>query len=270
MPLIKPQAYKTSKYLGLDTIENTLFIGKVLLHHQQLESTNQYALELISKSNPSEGTVISASEQTIGRGQVGRYWESEAQKNLTVSIILHPRFILPQQQFKLNQAIALGVFDCITKYIANGLKVKWSNDIYIHDRKIAGILVQNTLSSRRISSSVVGIGLNVNQTQFSAKLPNPTSLALETGTSWNLQEVLSQLCQSIERRYLQAKRGEFDLLHRDYLQQLYRYGEEALYRRPSGAVFQGKITGIGPTGKLCIEHQGGAELFDIREVQFVH
>ncbi|MEO0776510.1 MAG: biotin--[acetyl-CoA-carboxylase] ligase [Bacteroidota bacterium] len=235
-----------------------------------MESTNQYALGLVSKSNPSEGTVISASEQTLGRGQIGRHWESEAHKNLTVSIILYPRFIAPQQQFTLNQAIALGVFDGIAKYMANGLKVKWSNDIYVRDRKIGGILVQNTLTSRHLNTSVVGIGLNVNQIQFSKRLPNPTSLALETGREWDLHEVLSQLCHSVEKRYLQLKSGDLASLHRDYLSTLYRYRQNAPYRRPDGTTFWGQIVGLGPTGKLRIEHNGGEELFAMREIAFVH
>ena len=142
------KTYKTSKYLQLNTIENTLFIGKVLRHFPQLGSTNQYAVEIVSKSNPTEGTVISTFHQPAGRGQIGRKWESEPHKNLTLSIIFYPRFLAPTQQFILNQAISLGLVDFITKYIAKGVKVKWPNDIYVQDRKIAGILLQNTLNNQ--------------------------------------------------------------------------------------------------------------------------
>ncbi len=261
---------KTSKYLRLNTIENPLFVGKVHLHFPELDSTNRYALDLISKSNPSEGTVISTDNQAQGRGQIGSIWESTPEKNLTLSIILYPHFLLPRQQFYLNQAISLGVYDFFARFIPDGLKIKWSNDLYVKDRKIAGILIQNSISSHKIKASVVGLGLNVNQRIFGDNLPNPTSLSLETQKDYLLKDLLLTLFSCIEKRYLQLKKGSKDLLDKDYLQKLYRYQEKASYQRPDGSIFYGEIIGLDPNGKLKIVHEQGQEVFGIKEIKFLH
>ena len=254
----------------MNTIENPLFVGKVHLHFPDLDSTNRYALDLISKSNPSEGTVISTHNQLQGRGQIGSKWESLPEKNLSLSIILYPHFLPPKQQFSLNQAISLGVYDFFSRYIRKGLKIKWSNDLYVENRKIGGILIQNSLRAYKITSSVVGLGVNINQSVFSDKLPNPSSLYLETKKEYLLEDLLVPLCGCIEKRYLQLKFGKKELLQKDYLQALYRYMEEALFQKPEGSVFSGKITGLDPSGKLKIEHQKGEEVFGIKEIKFIH
>ena len=217
----------------MDTIENTLFLGKVHLQFPTLDSTNRYALNLISKSNPSEGTLISTDNQSAGRGQIGSKWESEAGKNLTLSIILYPQFLIPSQQFLLNQAISLGLYDFLSSYLPKGLKIKWPNDLYVEDRKIAGILLQNTLSSQKIQSSVAGLGTNINQTVFSKELPNASSLALENNREYALSKLFTPLCLALERRYLQLKSGRAHLLQQDYLQNLFRFMEEGLFRNPA-------------------------------------
>ena len=150
------------------------------------------------------------------------------------------------------------------------MKVKWSNDIYVANDKIAGILIQNTLSSQYFQSSVIGIGININQTTFKSDAPNPISLHSLTGKEYDLDTMLAELCQSIEFRYLQLKNGNFKKIETDYLQNMYRYLEEALYRRPDGEVFNGKIVGLTDIGKLLIDHNKGTEAFGFKEVAFVH
>jgi len=253
----------------LNSIKKTLFIGKNLIHFLSLDSTNQSALELLSKNKPSDGTVISTYNQLKGRGQIGSKWESEANKNITVSLILYPTFLLAREQFVLNQAISLGVLDFITKYVNNNGKVKWPNDIYIKDNKIGGILIQNSLSNQKIQSTVVGIGLNINQTKFYSEAPNPTSLALESGSTFDLDTILNELCESIERRYLILRSGNYKKLQQDYLNNLYRFMEDALYRDTAGTIFTGRITGIAPNGKLEMNTNKGTSLFDIKEIEFV-
>jgi len=253
----------------LNTIENTLFIGKVFIHLPQLDSTNQYATTFLSKNNPSEGTVISTYCQENGRGQIGSKWESEPDKNISLSVILYPRFLQIQQQFLLSQIVSLGVFDFITKYIKQNIKVKWPNDIYVGNKKIAGILIQNTISLNQLQAAVVGIGINVNQEQFLSDAPNPTSLKLETGINFNLDELIKELCSCLEKRYLQLRSQQYHLIQQDYLNNLYRFMEEGLFERPDGTIFNGKIVGITPIGKLRIVHQLGEEAFEIKGVRFV-
>ncbi len=252
----------------LSNLTNTLFVGKVLLRFEALESTNEYAVNLVSKNKPSEGTVITAFDQTKGRGQIGRSWSSEPGKNLTFSLILYPKMLPVRHQFLLNQAIALGLSDYLRQYFKD-VRIKWPNDIYIGDRKICGILIQNLLSGSNIQASIIGIGLNVNQCEFDPSLPNPTSLAKEMGKTLDLDEVLAKLCESLELRYLQLRADKPSILKKDYLEQLYRFQESALFQYPDGKLFSGQIVGVTEAGKLRIHHQNGEEHFDVREVSFV-
>ncbi|MBK7870858.1 MAG: biotin--[acetyl-CoA-carboxylase] ligase [Saprospiraceae bacterium] len=250
--------------------KNTLFIGKVLLDFPELESTNLYALELLTKSKPIEGTVISTFQQTQGRGQIGSSWESEPHKNLSLSVILHPVFLPLHESFALNLAISLAVRDFIAKNVEKTTKVKWPNDIYVGNRKICGILIQNSIGNGLLQSSVVGIGVNVNQTSFSTNAPNATSLTLETARTFPLYDLIDDLCLFVEQRYLNLKKTtSFESLRQEYLQHLYRYGEESSFRRADGSVFQGSINDIMPSGKLLINSAFGEETFSIKEISFL-
>ncbi|MCB0568411.1 MAG: biotin--[acetyl-CoA-carboxylase] ligase [Phaeodactylibacter sp.] len=245
-------------------------MGKVLMEFPSLPSTNLYASELLSKSKPSEGTVISAGFQTEGRGQIGSRWESQAGLNITLSVILYPEFLPAAQQFSLNQAVALSVRDLAARYAKKPVYVKWPNDIYLGHRKVAGILLQNTLSSRGFQSCVAGLGINVNQESFSPALPNPTSLKLETGRPYSLPELRTVLFQCLEQRYLQLKEGRFDSLNTEYLQFLYGLGHVALFERPDGERFRGKINGISPEGLLLVVAEGGQEdAYQLKAIKMV-
>jgi BirA family transcriptional regulator, biotin operon repressor / biotin---[acetyl-CoA-carboxylase] ligase len=252
----------------LSTFSNTLFVGKVFLELQNLDSTNTHAIELLSKNKPSEGTVISAWNQVDGKGQIGRKWQSEAGKNLTFSIIFYPKFLPAKLQFLLSQTIALGVYDFVSQFIGN-VKVKWPNDIYVGDKKICGILIQNMLSGVTIQSSVIGIGININQAEFDSNIPNPTSLSLEVNKEFELTLLLESLCEKVETRYLQLRAGNFALIQESYLKNLYRFQEQSLFQYPGGEIFSGKIVGLTESGKLIIHHNNGEEVFDLREVIFL-
>lgn len=251
----------------LDT--NTQFIGKVLHSFDELPSTNLLAMELLSKSRPTEGTVISTYNQTAGRGQIGRTWESEPGKNLTISIFFYPNFLPAIHNFQLNKTFALGIRDAVASCIPeSSVKVKWPNDIYVDNRKISGILIQNMLQKSQIQSTVLGIGLNVNQAHFDTA-PNATSLFLETNHPFNLDHTLQKICYYLEYRYMQLKAGQYDNLHTDYLKYLYRREEPTLFQRKDLSVFQGTITGIDPSGRLIIISDAGEEYFDLKEIQFI-
>jgi BirA family transcriptional regulator, biotin operon repressor / biotin---[acetyl-CoA-carboxylase] ligase len=281
---------KLQNLTKLDSINNTVFIGKVLYHFEELPSTNTYASELLSETTNlgenmeysdipntfgTECVVVSTFNQTHGRGQMGSRWESEPNMNLAVSIILKPHFLQARQQFHLNKAIALAVCDFVSDQYAeanpslkNEVTVKWANDIYVKNNKIAGILIQNTLSGVDIQSTIIGIGLNINQIHFN-NLPNATSLKLETKKTYILREMLEKLCVFVEQRYLQLKKREFDKLHQEYLDKLYRMGEDAIYQYPNGDYFSGRIIGVGENGKLTVLTKSGVENFDVKEVKFV-
>lgn len=250
----------------MDTIENTLFIGKVLMHFPVIGSTNAYAIDLATKSNPSEGTIIIADYQSQGRGQLGSQWDSTASLNLTFSLILKPRFLSVNDQFMLSKAIALGIVDGISGLLKNTICVKWPNDILVDGKKIAGVLIQNNINSRSIQSSTVGIGLNVNETKFSKNLQNATSLKILTGLSFDRSEILENICKGIESRYLQLKSGQVDLINELYLQHLYLFMEDAIYQNQQGDFFKGKIIGIDKTGKLIVDTHQGIQHFGLKEI----
>ena len=142
---------------------NTLFIGKKIVYLPNCHSTNDSALSILGSNDVFEGTTIITSRQTSGKGQKGNRWQSEPGKNLTFSIILKPGFLDVKQQFKLNFAVSLGIFDFLSSFFKSHVKIKWPNDIYYKDSKIAGILIENSIRSMKMQHSIVGVGLNVNQ-----------------------------------------------------------------------------------------------------------
>ncbi len=249
---------------------NTLFIGRVLEHFETLDSTNVYAQKLLAKSNPFEGTVISTYNQYAGKGQIGSIWESSPGKNISLSIILYPLFLAPTQQFKLSQAISIGVRNFIVKQLTNNtVKIKWPNDIYVNNKKIAGILIQNTISNRSIQSSIAGIGININQASFSSAIPNPTSLTIESGKEFHLDLLIPQLCHEIEQVYLLLKQKKWKQIEEEYLHQLFRINELSNYKDLQGRIFKGSITGISKTGHLILEENGQKRQFAVKEITFL-
>ena len=176
----------------------------------------------------------------------------------------------PREQFRLNQVISLAVWDTVHDLVGEEASIKWPNDIYVGNRKICGLLIQNSITSQKIQSAVVGIGLNVNQTKFSNKIPNATSIKKEVGEEVDLKKVTDLLCAKIGQYYLQLRTRNFDLINRAYLQRLYQFEAEAFYQNKSdNSIFSGKITGTTPFGKLKIQTQTGEQIFDLKEVKFL-
>jgi BirA family biotin operon repressor/biotin-[acetyl-CoA-carboxylase] ligase len=246
---------------------STLFVGKELHGFFSLPSTNTYATKLLSKSNPAEGTVILTYNQTAGRGQIGSKWESAPDKNVSMSVILYPKFLAAREQFNLNAVVSLAIFDAVSLYVKD-VKVKWPNDIYIGKKKVAGVLIQNTLIGKNIQSSVVGIGLNVNQTEFTSDAPNPTSLKLETEGDIDLTKIVQEIAMALEKRYLQLRSGKAKDIRREYIMHLYRFGKPFAFQRENDSYFTGIITGISSLGKLVIDTETGEEEFALKEVRF--
>lgn len=246
---------------------NTSQIGKVLLEFDTLPSTNTYALALLAEGGIEEGTVVSAKYQTRGVGQAGASWESEAGQNLLLSIILYPTFLEASAHFLLNQAVALAVSDLLSAHSRRPVAVKWPNDVYLGQGKAAGILLQTSLRGSYFQHAVVGIGINVNQRVFSAHLPNPVSLALCEGKTFDLASLRQELCFLLEARYRQLREGQAERIQNDYQQRLYRLHTRSGFARPDGQRFEGVIAGVAADGRLRIRHDNGAEeLFALKEI----
>ncbi len=249
---------------------NTLFIGKVLLRYNSLDSTNIAAQQLLSQQNkPIEGTTIIAEQQTEGKGQRGNSWQSPSGQNLLSSYILYPKQLLPKQQFNLNIIASLAVLDLIQEIGITNASIKWPNDIYIKDKKVAGILIQNNIAGSQIAATIIGIGLNVNQTKFDPALPNPTSLQNELGKTLDKEATFSLLCSTLEKRYLQSKskRGMEEMLS-NYTALMYRFGEVAQFLI-DGSSQPGIITGVDEHGKLLLQMGGEIRAFEFQGLRFV-
>ena len=268
LPSLQPKVYLSMK---------TIFIGKNCIRLEKIHSTNTYLTDLCAEKNLSDGTVVITDRQEQGRGQRGTNWQSETRKNLTLSILLKPTFLKPDEQFLLSKVVALGVAEFIAstpslllkeKGVRDEVKIKWPNDIYIGNKKIAGILIENSVNGNSISHSIVGIGINVNQEKFSAELPNPTSLKIITGKDFDLEDCLEKLCSSVEKRYLQLRNHSKEI-DSDYLKNLYRLNELVNYNY-RGEKLRAKITGVSKIGKLILEKVSGKKIeCDFKEVVFL-
>lgn len=247
-------------------LANTVFLGKDVIYLTECHSTNDEALERLRRREIAEGSIIITDHQTKGRGQRGSTWQSDSGQNLTFSLLLQPNFLSPSEQFFLNMIISLAVVELLSDYTAD-LKIKWPNDI-VHqtDGKLGGILIENIINQKGIEHAVVGVGLNINQTEFS--LPKVTSLMLLAGQQQDRWEIFRLLIAKIEKRYMSLKRGELNKIKSDYLANLYRLGEWFTY--DDGGVFEGKITGIDEYGKLAIEKRNGMVCcYGLKEVVFL-
>lgn len=232
-----------------------------------LGSTNQYC-KLLDLKQTEEFTIIWALSQPEGVGQRGNRWESEAGTNLTFSIILHPTFLPPQQQYLLTKVLALGISDYLIALLPNeAIYIKWPNDIYVGNRKICGILVENHIG-QRFESAVCGIGFNVNQSVFPDWVPNPVSLSQLTGKYYDLQPELEAIIDAIATRYQQLRDGAFESLDKTYLARLRYLNEQHKYRYLNTPI-RATITGVNAFGHLLLlTDEGKVIVAQLKEVAF--
>lgn len=192
--------------------------------------------------------------QTKGRGQRGNGWESETGMNLTFSFMLKPNELKASSQFVISKMVALALVNTLHLYDIEA-KIKWPNDIYVEDKKISGILIENVLSSNGMLSKVVcGIGLNVNQVQFLSDAPNPVSMAMSTGKNHSREQVLSDFCDEFEKLYVGYDFQNSKSVDFSYWEELYRRDAYHKYIDAEGE-FIGKIIAIGQYGELIVERK---------------
>lgn len=237
-----------------------------LIWLDEVGSTSTYLSQQLNDSMPS-GTVVAARSQTAGRGQRGNTWEAEPGKNLSFSLLLRPTDIEARSQFRISQAVALGIAGTLGELLqGHDVRIKWPNDIYAGNRKICGILIENSLSGQKISHSIAGIGINVNQTRFVSDAPNPVSIAQLTGRETELEPLLLKVVENI------AHELETDptVLHERYMDRL--WSKERMHYRDtaSGREFEAAITGIGPLGHMELtEPDGSRHTYAFKEVAVV-
>lgn len=247
-----------------------LFVGRNLITLNEVDSTNNFLKDAVSKSAPlMEGTVIMADKQLAGRGQAVNSWQSEPGKNLTFSILLNPVFLKIERQFELNRAISIALNDVLSKYISSGVYIKWPNDIYINNKKIGGVLIENIIQGTKIKHAIIGIGLNINQVNFAANLKNVTSLKQELQQDYQLMTILAEICNAIEARYLQLKAGLSKKISEEYLNGIYLIGKIASFI-VDGAIQEGKIIGVSDLGQLILETNKEIKYFNNKEIEFIN
>lgn len=218
------------------------------------------------------GMAVFTHEQTTGKGQRGKNWVSQKDLNIALSILLKPYPLSIPDQFKLSVCIAVSAWEFFSKYAGDETKIKWPNDIYWRDRKAGGILIENVIQSSQSAVgswqwSVIGIGININQTDFDPNLPNPVSLKQITGKNYEPIELAKELCSIIEKNYQSLIAGNFMSLFDKYQTHLYKKDEKIKLKK-GARVFETMIIGVSESGQLITQHSI-EERFEFGEVEWV-
>ena len=234
-----------------------------------IDSTNSYIKNLANKKALENYTVVLAEHQILGRGQVGTTWVSETGKNLTFSMLISLEDLRIENQFYLSMAVSLGILEALKSNVKIPLMVKWPNDILADKDKVAGILIENILTGYYIKQSVIGIGLNVNQTTFPNHIGPATSLKNLTGKNYDRDELLMKIINSIQYYVKYLEDYKFDELKKLYLNSLYRFKKPMMYEDKEGLVFLGKIIDVDENGRLVIELENETtRKFSLKEIKF--
>lgn len=248
---------------------------RTIIHLDDTDSTNSY-LRLYQATQKESATQVESQQQMVvalaqyqthGRGQGTNHWESERGKNLLFSVLTHPAGIPAERQFVLSMAGALALYDALRAY-TEGISLKWPNDIYWHDSKISGTLIETTLKGRQIKSCIFGTGVNINQEAFYSDAPNPVSLRQITGHEMDKEEVLESILQHFEHYYLMATKGEYGTIATLYHQCLYR--REGFWPfKDKAELFKATIIGIDHLGRLMLkDSEGKTRTYGFKEVSF--
>ena len=239
-----------------------------------IDSTSTELRRRMSVEELPHGYCISADFQTSGHGQATNRWESEDGKNLLFSLLLRPTVIPAAEQFVITELVTLAIINALQDYIRQKITIKWPNDIYVGDKKLCGILIENALCGSTIDTCIVGIGININQELFVSDAPNPVSLKQLNGRDNDRGEILAEIYQNILNYYgyLADNWQNNDIkqsLHYEYMNNLYRRTGYHNYSTSEGEHFRAEIEDIGPQGHLTLRLESGEQrTFAFKEVIF--
>lgn len=247
---------------------------------ENTDSTNTYLWQML-KDNPDlpDATTVYTDYQTAGRGQTGNSWESEAGKNLLFSTLIKTNKLTPQNQFLLNELISIAIINVLRQYIPD-VCIKWPNDIYYHNRKLAGILIEGQISGSSLTA-IAGVGLNVNQMQFLSNALNPISLKQITGQDYNIKQLLQDILNQID--LIKPLLNSPQLLKQQYMQMLYRKDGYHLYQEApattapmmpalnaEGDTLKAKIVDITPQGALVLENENQQQkTYNFKQIRYI-
>ena len=229
-----------------------------IVHIDETDSTNRWL------KDHGEGTMVVATEyQSAGKGCGSNAWESERGKNLTFSMLIHPDGIAAREQFHITEVVSVALCRTLQPYIYNKVEIKWPNDIYVGDRKLCGILIENRLQGNVIVDCIIGIGLNVNQRVFLSDAPNPVSMYQLTGQETDREALLADFLQTFDQEWQNKTNGS------EYRELLYRKGKDGLYEDKTGR-FVAKLTDVLPDGRLLlVDEEGKEHTYAFKEVSFI-
>ena len=250
------------------SIYDTLIIGKKVIYLPSCHSTNDIAAELVRSGSGMEGVVVITDDQTKGRGQRGTTWVTQPRMNLTMSVVLTPAFLPIQEQFLISQTIALGISSYLSTYF-DKVKIKWPNDIYLDNKKICGTLIENSIQGSVLASSIVGIGLNVNQVSF--ENTRAISLAKYSGREFVRTDEFAKLVHHLDAWYLKLRSGNHkEEIRHEYLNRLFGYNQLCHFRY-NYEIVSGTVTGITDYGKLCIRFSNDLDVkeVDLKEIEWI-
>lgn len=244
-----------------------MLIGSNIIYREKVSSTNVLAAEMLNTTSLPEGSVIYAGEQSNGKGQRGRTWHGEAGKNLTMSTIIYPHFLQADRQFMLSKVLSLAIAELLDPY-SGAISIKWPNDIYHKDDKIAGILIENAIEGNRIKHCIAGSGININQLHFPREIPNPVSLQIINSREYDIAALLADFCRICDTWYKRLKDAHEDEINEQYRKRLYRLN------KLSGYIINGRMTraiirGVDRYGRLELKMEDGSKgVFGFDEIRF--
>lgn len=238
-----------------------------IIEIESANSTNDYLINQAENNELDNFTTIVAEEQLNGKGQIGNSWESEKNKNLTFSIYTKPAIEI-QDMFLISKSISISLIKSLLTYNIKA-KIKWPNDIYVDDKKIAGILIENQFIGSKIKHSIIGVGLNINQTVFKSDAPNPISMKNLTSIELSTNEVLSNILLAFTNTYTQLKNSSYDALNSEYFNNLYRQNSFHKYKE-NGLVFEAQIIDVKNDGQLLLKTKADEiKAYYFKEVEFI-
>jgi BirA family biotin operon repressor/biotin-[acetyl-CoA-carboxylase] ligase len=242
-------------------------IGEPFSELPEVDSTNIYAIDKVQANLAAHGSAFFANAQFAGKGQRGKTWISENGSNIILSVVIDPSFLMISQQFALSVMASLAVFDFFSAYAGEETKIKWPNDLFWRDRKTGGILIDNHLQGNKWQYSVIGIGININQTQFSPIIQQAVSLKQITGKEYNPVELAKELCQWLDKRFAALKAGELSQQLAEYNLHLFKKGETVRFKKENIA-FSARVESVNEQGELLLK-DGLQDRFRFGEIVWV-
>lgn len=234
------------------------------------DSTNTYLKQLSVAQCIDDFTVVIADKQTLGRGQMGAVWDSESSKNVTCSVYKRFSTLNLECNFYISMVTSLAILKTLNSFLVPRVSIKWPNDILSVEKKICGVLIENLITKQNIKASIIGIGLNVNQTKFD-NLPKASSLKLILGNDFNLDQVVVTLVNNLKLYFLLLEERKYAAIKAEYEAHLFRKDKPSTFKNSNGIMFSGFIKGVSDSGQLIVLLEDDIiKFFNLKEITLLY